>query len=109
LVRLLRTYTDEDIDRILQRGEKRTEELNRKYADNVNSLWKMFSTEGKSVYQWEGKDWSLEAQKKLARKILVMPKRERKRAYSPSHSFSSSFLFDFILNTNIFCVGFQII
>jgi SWI/SNF-related matrix-associated actin-dependent regulator of chromatin subfamily A member 5 len=74
------TYTDEDIDRILQRGEQRTEELNQKYAESANSLWKMFSTEGKSVYHWEGKDWSLEAQKKLAKKILVMPKRERKQA-----------------------------
>jgi hypothetical protein len=75
-----RTYTDEDIDRILQRGEQRTEEMNQKCIENANALWKLFSTEGKSVYHWEGKDWSLEAQKKLAKKILEVPKRERKRA-----------------------------
>jgi len=71
------TITDEDIDKILERGAKITEEMNKKFTNTATSVYNfsLHDNSGKSLYEFEGIDYS---QKKLSKQFIEPPKRERK-------------------------------
>ncbi|CAH1390903.1 unnamed protein product [Nezara viridula] len=76
--------TDEDIDTILEKGEARTEEMNKKLEQLGDSNLKdfMMETPTESVYQFEGEDYR-EKQKVLGiGSWIEPPKRERKANYA---------------------------
>ncbi|KAK6617714.1 hypothetical protein RUM43_013942 [Polyplax serrata] len=76
--------TDEDIDTILQKGEEKTEMLNKKLEELGESSLRNFTvdTPHESVYKFEGEDYR-EKQKILGiGNWIEPPKRERKANYA---------------------------
>ena len=75
--------SDEDIEMILQRAEKKTEELKKKMEDLGESSLRTFTldTEDRSLYQFEGEDYR-EKQKMVGLGWIEPPKRERKANYA---------------------------
>lgn len=76
--------TDEDIDTILEKGENKTQELNKKLSEMGESSLRNFTvdTPTDSVYQFEGEDYR-EKQKILGiGNWIEPPKRERKANYA---------------------------
>ncbi|KLO15808.1 SNF2 family DNA-dependent ATPase [Schizopora paradoxa] len=70
---------DDDIDEIIQRGEERTEEINKKYEglnfDDLNNF------KSDSMLQFEGEDYR-NGRQALGLNLLSLSKRERKLNYS---------------------------
>ncbi len=57
-VNLFSTITDDDIEKVLLRGEEKTQELENKYAQvGLDDLQKFTSDTG-NAYEWEGHDFS---------------------------------------------------
>jgi hypothetical protein len=53
------TVQDDDIESIISRGERKTEELNRKYANIGLDDLQRFTVQGVgSAYEWQGEDYS---------------------------------------------------
>ena len=75
--------TDEDIEKILERAEKKTEELKKKMEGMGESTLRTFTldTEDRSLYQFEGEDYR-EKQKMVGLGWIEPPKRERKANYA---------------------------
>jgi hypothetical protein len=60
------TISDEDIDLILSRGEKKQEEIDRQYKQTVqNNLLNFSLSEDANLYEFEGLDYSLKPTKSL--------------------------------------------
>ncbi|XP_048772978.1 SWI/SNF-related matrix-associated actin-dependent regulator of chromatin subfamily A member 5-like isoform X1 [Ostrea edulis] len=75
--------TEEDIDHIVENGEKRTEEMKAKYDNLGESSLRSFTmdtAEGGSVYQFEGQDYR--EKHKGVGLWIEPPKRERKANYA---------------------------
>ncbi|KAG1956057.1 SWI/SNF-related matrix-associated actin-dependent regulator of chromatin subfamily A [Pimephales promelas] len=73
--------TDEDIDAILERGEKKTMEMKEKLANLGESSLKNFTMDTEnSVYNFEGEDYR--EKKKVITNWIEPPKRERKANYA---------------------------
>jgi len=74
--------TDEDIDAILERGEKKTLEMKEKMENLGESSLRNFTmdTENSSVYTFEGEDYR--EKKKVVANWIEPPKRERKANYA---------------------------
>ncbi|KZT02070.1 SNF2 family DNA-dependent ATPase [Laetiporus sulphureus 93-53] len=79
---------NDDIDEIIQRGEKRTEELNNKYEGLTFEDLSNFKSEA-SVQQWEGEDFRA-GRKALQFNPLALSKRERKLNYSVDSYFKET-------------------
>ncbi|CAG0923058.1 unnamed protein product [Notodromas monacha] len=77
--------TDEDIDKILERSETKTQELAEKLAklpeETLRNLTFDAAATSDSVYQFEGEDYR-EKQKSLIGHWIEPPKRERKANYA---------------------------
>ena len=74
--------TDEDIDGILERGAKKTAEMNEKLSKmGENSLRNFTMDTESSVYNFEGEDYR-EKQKIAFTEWIEPPKRERKANYA---------------------------
>ncbi|XP_073498389.1 SWI/SNF-related matrix-associated actin-dependent regulator of chromatin subfamily A member 5 [Phyllobates terribilis] len=74
--------TDEDIDAILERGERKTAELKEKLSNMGESSLRNFSMDtDSSVYNFEGEDYR-EKQKMAFTEWIEPPKRERKANYA---------------------------
>ena len=73
--------TDDDIDRILKRGEERTAELNAKYENlGIDDLQKFTSD---SAYEWNGENFEKRAATNVGINWINPAKRERKeQSYS---------------------------
>lgn len=77
--------TDEDIDEILKKGERKTEEINQKYQELGEDSLRGFTldTEGeKSLYQFEGQDYREKSKMANLGSWIEPPKRERKANYA---------------------------
>jgi SWI/SNF-related matrix-associated actin-dependent regulator of chromatin subfamily A member 5 len=75
--------TNEDIDEILERGEKKTEELKQKLADLGESSLRTFTLDQpESVYQFEGEDYREKQKIPGIGHWIEPPKRERKANYA---------------------------
>ncbi|KAG5844891.1 hypothetical protein ANANG_G00132980 [Anguilla anguilla] len=73
--------TDEDIDAILERGEKKTMEMKEKMSNMGESSLRNFTMESESsVYNFEGEDYR--EKKKIVTEWIEPPKRERKANYA---------------------------
>ncbi|TNN89503.1 SWI/SNF-related matrix-associated actin-dependent regulator of chromatin subfamily A member 5 [Liparis tanakae] len=74
--------TDEDIDEILERGERKTMEMKEKMCTLGESTLRNFTmdTENSSVYKFEGEDYR--EKKKVITNWIEPPKRERKANYA---------------------------
>jgi len=73
--------TDDDIDEILERGEKKTEEMKEKMGKLGESSLRNFTVEAEnSVYNFEGEDYR--EKKKVLTNWIEPPKRERKANYA---------------------------
>ncbi|CDQ87118.1 unnamed protein product, partial [Oncorhynchus mykiss] len=73
--------TDDDIDEILERGEKKTMELKEKMNTMGESSLRNFTMESdNSVYTFEGEDYR--EKKKVVTNWIEPPKRERKANYA---------------------------
>ncbi|KAF5332495.1 hypothetical protein D9611_005470 [Ephemerocybe angulata] len=81
---------DDDIEKIINRGEERTAELNSKYETlNLEDL-SNFKSDA-SVQQWEGEDFRGGGQRKqLNFNLLSLSKRERKSNYSVDNYFKDT-------------------
>ncbi|XP_071787735.1 SWI/SNF-related matrix-associated actin-dependent regulator of chromatin subfamily A member 5-like isoform X2 [Asterias amurensis] len=76
------TITDEEIDSILERGAKKTEELKKKMDHLGESGLRNFTLDtNESIYSWEGQDFR-EKQKANNINWIEPPKRERKANYA---------------------------
>ena len=75
--------SEEDIEKILERAEKKTEELKKKLEGLGESTLRTFTldTEDKSLYQFEGEDYR-EKHKMVGMGWIEPPKRERKANYA---------------------------
>ncbi|XP_077035531.1 SWI/SNF-related matrix-associated actin-dependent regulator of chromatin subfamily A member 5-like [Agelaius phoeniceus] len=74
--------TDEDIDHILERGAKKTAEMNEKLSKMGESSLRNFTMDTESsVYNFEGEDYR-EKQKLAFTEWIEPPKRERKANYA---------------------------
>uniref|UniRef100_A0A8C6J1Z6 Uncharacterized protein n=1 Tax=Melopsittacus undulatus TaxID=13146 RepID=A0A8C6J1Z6_MELUD len=74
--------TDEDIDHILERGAKKTAEMNEKLSKMGESSLRNFTMDTESsVYNFEGEDYR-EKQKMAFTEWIEPPKRERKANYA---------------------------
>ncbi|XP_078719155.1 SWI/SNF-related matrix-associated actin-dependent regulator of chromatin subfamily A member 5 isoform X1 [Lampetra fluviatilis] len=74
--------TDEEIDVVLERGEKRTAEMNEKLSSLGESSLRNFTMDSESsVYTFEGEDYR-EKQKMSLTEWIEPPKRERKANYA---------------------------
>ncbi|XP_076316124.1 LOW QUALITY PROTEIN: SWI/SNF-related matrix-associated actin-dependent regulator of chromatin subfamily A member 5-like [Tachypleus tridentatus] len=75
--------TDEDVDAILEKGEQKTEALQKKLESLGESSLRNFTldTPGESVYKFEGEDYR-EKQKASGMHWIEPPKRERKANYA---------------------------
>ncbi|XP_053552387.1 SWI/SNF-related matrix-associated actin-dependent regulator of chromatin subfamily A member 5-like, partial [Bombina bombina] len=74
--------TDEDIDAILERGEKKTAEMKEKLSNMGESSLRNFTMDTEcSVYNFEGEDYR-EKQKMAFTQWIEPPKRERKANYA---------------------------
>merc|ERR1719461_2137851 len=77
--------TDQDIDHIMEMGEKRTEEANKKLASLGESSLRQFTLDTKdepSVYQFEGEDFREKQRDEIGLNWIAPPKRERKANYA---------------------------
>ncbi|CAG8446300.1 12534_t:CDS:10 [Funneliformis mosseae] len=76
------TVTDDDIDKILRKGEEKTAELSSKYQSLGLEDLQNFTSE--SAYQWQGEDWSNKQKKSDMGRFswIEPPKRERKVNYA---------------------------
>uniref|UniRef100_A0A8C5C2N8 SWI/SNF related, matrix associated, actin dependent regulator of chromatin, subfamily a, member 5 n=1 Tax=Gadus morhua TaxID=8049 RepID=A0A8C5C2N8_GADMO len=74
--------TDDDIDALLEKGERKTMEMKEKMATMGESSLKNFTmdTENSSVYTFEGEDYR--EKKKVITNWIEPPKRERKANYA---------------------------
>ncbi|XP_060913340.1 SWI/SNF-related matrix-associated actin-dependent regulator of chromatin subfamily A member 5 [Labrus mixtus] len=74
--------TDDDIDEILERGERKTMEMKEKLSSLGESTLRNFTmdTENSSVYTFEGEDYR--EKKKVITNWIEPPKRERKANYA---------------------------
>ncbi|XP_069545380.1 SWI/SNF-related matrix-associated actin-dependent regulator of chromatin subfamily A member 5 isoform X1 [Brachyistius frenatus] len=74
--------TDDDIDAILERGERKTMEMKEKMSTLGESTLRNFTmdTENSSVYTFEGEDYR--EKKKVITNWIEPPKRERKANYA---------------------------
>ncbi|KAK0142760.1 SWI/SNF-related matrix-associated actin-dependent regulator of chromatin subfamily A member 5 [Merluccius polli] len=74
--------TDDDIDALLEKGERKTMEMKEKMANMGESSLKNFTmdTENSSVYTFEGEDYR--EKKKVINNWIEPPKRERKANYA---------------------------
>ncbi|KAA8594681.1 hypothetical protein FQN60_011816 [Etheostoma spectabile] len=74
--------TDDDIDAILERGERKTMEMKEKLSSLGESTLRNFTmdTENSSVYTFEGEDYR--EKKKVITNWIEPPKRERKANYA---------------------------
>nr|XP_055060350.1 SWI/SNF-related matrix-associated actin-dependent regulator of chromatin subfamily A member 5 [Misgurnus anguillicaudatus]XP_055060362.1 SWI/SNF-related matrix-associated actin-dependent regulator of chromatin subfamily A member 5 [Misgurnus anguillicaudatus] len=73
--------TDEDIDAILERGEKKTMEMKEKLANLGEGTLRNFTMDTEnSVYNFEGEDYR--EKKKVITNWIEPPKRERKANYA---------------------------
>jgi len=77
------TITDDDIEKVLLRGEEKTQELENKYAKvGLEDLQKFTSDTG-NAYEWEGHDFSTNKKKTDIGLTWIQPaKRERKANYA---------------------------
>ncbi|CCE63956.1 hypothetical protein TPHA_0G01190 [Tetrapisispora phaffii CBS 4417] len=76
---------DIDIDEILQKGEKKTKELNAKYESlGLDDLQKYNGLEGQSAYEWNGQDF----QKKQSEEkfVWINPSRRERRREQQTYS-----------------------
>ncbi|GCC26554.1 hypothetical protein chiPu_0004971 [Chiloscyllium punctatum] len=73
--------TDEDIDTILERGEKKTAELKERLQNLGESSLRSFTMETESLYSFEGEDYRGK-QKIGLTEWIEPPKRERKANYA---------------------------
>ncbi|KAL4930770.1 putative SNF2 family helicase/ATPase [Aspergillus undulatus] len=74
-----RSFTDDDIDAILRKGEERTAELSKKYEKlGIDDLQK-FNSE--SAYEWNGKDFTTDRKKDIGINWINPAKRERKEQF----------------------------
>eukprot|EP00079_Xenopus_tropicalis_P023419 XP_012815803.1 PREDICTED: SWI/SNF-related matrix-associated actin-dependent regulator of chromatin subfamily A member 5 isoform X1 [Xenopus tropicalis] len=74
--------TEEDINAILERGEKKTAEMNEKLSNMGESSLRNFTVDNESsVYNFEGEDYR-EKQKMAFTEWIEPPKRERKANYA---------------------------
>merc|ERR1719323_1733302 len=77
--------TEEDIDEILQQGERRTEENNKKMDKLGESNLRSFTLDTKpedSVYNFEGADFREKQRDEIGKNWIAPPKRERKANYA---------------------------
>lgn len=75
--------TDEDIDGILEKGEKKTEELNKRLATLGESTLRTFTLDNpESVYKFEGEDYREKQKIPGIGHWIEPPKRERKANYA---------------------------
>ena len=77
--------TEEDIDEILQQGERRTEENNKKLGELGESSLRQFTLDTKpedSVYNFEGEDFREKQRDDIGINWIAPPKRERKANYA---------------------------
>lgn len=76
---------EDDIDQILQKGDKKTKELNAKYeALGLDDLQKFNGIENQSAYEWNGENF----QKKSADKMVewINPSRRERRREQQTYS-----------------------
>lgn len=76
---------DADIDEILQKGEQKTQELNKKYqALGLDDLQKFNGLENQSAYEWNGKKFD----KKTNDKVIewINPSRRERRSTQQTYS-----------------------
>ncbi|XP_031801066.1 probable global transcription activator SNF2L1 isoform X2 [Sarcophilus harrisii] len=74
--------TDEDITTILERGEKKTAEMNERLEKMGESSLRNFTMDAEtSLYKFEGEDYR-EKQKVSMMEFIEPPKRERKASYA---------------------------
>lgn len=77
--------SDTDIDTILQMGEKKTQEENKKLAELGESSLRSFTLDTKpenSVYNFEGEDFREKQRDDIGINWIAPPKRERKANYA---------------------------
>lgn len=79
--------TDEDIDKILQKSEERTEELNKKLENMGESSLRGFTLDtelgaSQSLYNFEGEDYREKQKLATLGNWIEPPKRERKANYA---------------------------
>merc|ERR1719323_123919 len=77
--------TEEDIDEILQQGERKTQEENKKLEALGESSLRQFTLDTKpedSVYNFEGEDFKEKQRKEIGLNWIAPPKRERKANYA---------------------------
>merc|ERR1719215_2310793 len=75
------TYTDEDIDALIAKGEERTESINAKIKTDAQHNLATFSLMGEeetNIMTFQGEDYSKKAS---AGNFINLPQRERKRNY----------------------------
>jgi hypothetical protein len=73
------TYTDEDIDTMLEKAEVKTKELNEKFEKLGESSLRNFTLDtGKSVYEFEGENYKAKQAQGIGDYWIEPPKRERK-------------------------------
>ena len=81
-------YTDEDIDALLQRGEERTKADNERLEAQSNSLANFsLGGEEKSLYDFDGQDWSGLDGSKGSAWSLTLPKRKHKESYDENETY----------------------
>jgi len=74
--------SDEDIDALLARGEERTRQDNARFKSTSNSLANFsLGGEEKSLYEYDGHDWSTVDGKAKGQWSLSLPKRSTKQNY----------------------------
>ena len=105
------TMTDEDIDELLAKSERRTEEMSKKIKELAPDSLQKFSMdydnkpkEGDfSVYSFEGQDWKSKQKKSNAENIaqnwIALPRRERKTNYNIDTYFKDALL-EYFQKTN---------
>merc|ERR1719323_2926951 len=76
---------DDDIDKLLEMGEKKTEQENKKLGDLGESSLRQFTLDTKpedSVYNFEGEDFREKQREEIGMNWIAPPKRERKANYA---------------------------
>ncbi|CAM6019488.1 unnamed protein product [Sphagnum balticum] len=88
------TITDEDIDRIIAKGEEETAELDAKMKKFTDDAIKFKMDDTAGLYDFDDKDekdeGKLDLKKMIAENWIEPPKRERKRNYSESDYFKQA-------------------
>merc|ERR1719322_2196542 len=76
---------DDDIDKLLEMGEKKTEQENKKLGDLGESSLRQFTLDTKpenSVYNFKGEDFREKQREEIGMNWIAPPKRERKANYA---------------------------